>query len=946
MSAEDRISPEALLAHAGWVRELARGILRDPDSADDVVQETWLAALRRAPEDSSRLASWLARVARNFAGKRIRGEARRAEHERLAPEREPAPSPADLFERAALHREIVEAVLALDEPYRAAILLRYFEELSPRAIARREDIPVRTVKTRLARGLERPRGRLEARAGGDREAWLAGLVAFTHEPFAVGPGATAAALASTNLKLWTVGSVLAAILAAIFVLDRRTADLAGASRIAKSELSPASIDGAPAASNALEAGQADSARSTEAQDGRPGLAADSGAPAGSDQELRGKVTDSSGRPLSGARIDIRRSEGRGFELLSGRPELAVESLAASTASDERGEFRVRLPRARPFDLCASLGGYADVKLPGRFAGEDVPVVLTAGVTIFGRVTRSTDSAPCPGASVRANLMMVRLDGGPQFLVQADETGAYRLEGLPAGELSLAVDSSGEIGAFGAVVVASEGAAIERNFALVPGVLVTGIVTDAATGLPVAGAEVDSGKLGSLGIARTDADGGYTLRGVECGAGRFPSLRARAPGFAALRRQTGTMSSDALRVDFELRPGHSAGGRVIGPDDRPVAGALVIACGHGVSQDAWYYDERAVRTEPDGRFRIADLAKGAHHTLFLRKDGCGTKVFDFPSDEESRTAVDFGDLRLPEPATVLGRVVDEGGRPIPEAFVGIEGANSDALRFSDPETGQLYARGTRRSTRSDGAGRFGFSDIAPGTYTITATAMKGSATTAQREIRVEEGETQEDVVLALTVGEILEGEVLDPDGRPVLGVSVLALREVTTEAGVVVRQACDVTRGDGSFHLQGLEAATYTVVVEPFLAPSENGALDLASGRWVGVRAGERHLALVLPAAAWIEGIVLDPEGAPVGDAQVQADTEEDDSSGSYYPTAIGRTNAAGRFRVKVGAASRMNLSAFAGARTDSGGLRMEFMAQKSGVAAGTTDVRLQLEPWH
>src|SRR5690349_13924538 len=116
MASNDRIGPEALLENAGWVRELARGILRDPHAADDVVQETWLAALRRAPEDSSRLPGWLARVARNFAGKRIRGETRRAEHERRAPEKEPAPSPSDLFERAALHREIVEAVLALEEP--------------------------------------------------------------------------------------------------------------------------------------------------------------------------------------------------------------------------------------------------------------------------------------------------------------------------------------------------------------------------------------------------------------------------------------------------------------------------------------------------------------------------------------------------------------------------------------------------------------------------------------------------------------------------------------------------------------------------------------------------------------------------------------------------------------------------------------------------------------
>ena len=36
-----------LLAHAGWVRGLALSLVRDPGAADDLVQETWLAAMRR-----------------------------------------------------------------------------------------------------------------------------------------------------------------------------------------------------------------------------------------------------------------------------------------------------------------------------------------------------------------------------------------------------------------------------------------------------------------------------------------------------------------------------------------------------------------------------------------------------------------------------------------------------------------------------------------------------------------------------------------------------------------------------------------------------------------------------------------------------------------------------------------------------------------------------------
>lgn len=44
-----------LLAHAGALRALARRILRDADAAEDVVQDTWMAALERPPAARERL---------------------------------------------------------------------------------------------------------------------------------------------------------------------------------------------------------------------------------------------------------------------------------------------------------------------------------------------------------------------------------------------------------------------------------------------------------------------------------------------------------------------------------------------------------------------------------------------------------------------------------------------------------------------------------------------------------------------------------------------------------------------------------------------------------------------------------------------------------------------------------------------------------------------------
>ena len=53
-------------------------------------------------------------------------------------------------------------MLTIGEPYRSALLLRFFEALPPRRIAERLALAVETVRTRLKRGLEQVRARLLA----------------------------------------------------------------------------------------------------------------------------------------------------------------------------------------------------------------------------------------------------------------------------------------------------------------------------------------------------------------------------------------------------------------------------------------------------------------------------------------------------------------------------------------------------------------------------------------------------------------------------------------------------------------------------------------------------------------------------------------------------------------------------------------------------------------
>lgn len=86
----------ALLVHADFVRQLARGLLSDPAGVDDVVQETWMAALTHPPRDASPPRGWLATVLKNRVRERHRRSTNRARREEASAVPEGVPSTAEI----------------------------------------------------------------------------------------------------------------------------------------------------------------------------------------------------------------------------------------------------------------------------------------------------------------------------------------------------------------------------------------------------------------------------------------------------------------------------------------------------------------------------------------------------------------------------------------------------------------------------------------------------------------------------------------------------------------------------------------------------------------------------------------------------------------------------------------------------------------------------------
>lgn len=212
---------ECLLAQAAWVRRLAGRLLADPDAADDLAQETLVRALTAAPADPERPRGWLATIARRLAGKEREQARARVAREQLVASAVALPSAAELVARAAVQRAVVDAVLALPEPYRSTVLLRFFEEVPTSEIARRRGEPIETVRTRLKRGLAQLRERLageldvETNCGG-RYRGLAALALFLQpvkpavEVATAATSATATATSAALAATTTAGAMVMA----------------------------------------------------------------------------------------------------------------------------------------------------------------------------------------------------------------------------------------------------------------------------------------------------------------------------------------------------------------------------------------------------------------------------------------------------------------------------------------------------------------------------------------------------------------------------------------------------------------------------------------------------------------------------------------------------------------------------------------------------------------
>lgn len=671
MTNKDTPGIEQLLAHSDWVGGLARRLVTDAATADDVVQEAWLEALRRPPAHAGNLRGWLASVVSNVARKNRGAATRRKEQETAAARPEALSSTAELVSRAELQREVVGDVLALGDPYREVLLLRYFEDLPPRKIALRLGRPIDTVRTQLQRGHERLRARQSERHG-DTRVWALFLIplARTH------PALTAPGLLLMP-ALWLLCLALGG--GGVFLLTRPDAS---DSEMTHAQASAELRDDEP---SVVDAAQTADERELIAH-------ATESVPASTTAETRMLE-----RRLAGRVVDLRGTAQSGLTFRWSREGYAREAV---TAAD--GWLDIPIHPYNPGELeCMSADTLFFAK--GTRSSETVFLVLPA-MHLSGLVT-DEEGRPLEEAEVAYNVTPDFLDPDRQFGLNSGDRGWYR---------RVVTDIAGEFD-FGEVQsVVGARIRVKRpgyedmsaplpdgvGHAHVPVALtqlstesrprIRGTVVD-LSGLPVEGAHVGYGhhKTASqedgsfeLYVSRRIYDGSDLTAWVE---GQLPALlpglSERLESVDEVDDLTLTLGGSPLSIRGTVKRESgelAAGWRVALADGTPFGGSTEPL--ESRIRGFVVY----VASDPNGAFELRGLLPREYSLSFYDAEN----HIKFIS-EPVRSGMRDVEIVIPDSAIrpeLRGSVVTHNGEPVPHAQISadvITGRNGSSLTMYDP-----------------------------------------------------------------------------------------------------------------------------------------------------------------------------------------------------------------------------------------------------------------------
>jgi protocatechuate 3,4-dioxygenase beta subunit len=431
---------------------------------------------------------------------------------------------------------------------------------------------------------------------------------------------------------------------------------------------------------------------------------------------------------------------------------------------------------------------------------------------------------------------------------------------------------------------------------------------------------------------------FELRGVPPG---FASSLRCDPGVwcAAAKEDLRVAPGEDLEVELRFEIGARLSGRVVDESGAPLADAGLSTEVRSAGERADESGRRGCSSAADGTFTLAGVAAG-EVVLVASKDGYLEARLELGrlGDGDARERLE---LRLGTGAVVAGRVEWPDGAAADGAKVQLQARSRDLRYFSfGPENVQ----------ETDADGRFRFSGLAGGPFTLIASAREplppaepGAAESRiARKLAAKRMPTwtvrADDVaagggelVLRLEPGSEVSGRVVDDTGAPVERCLVAATPQGQPvwnpfAAAVTARVEKD---GDGRFVLSGLREGEWSLVARGL------GHGDSAE-QVVRVPA-EAPVTLVLPRGSRLSGLVVDASGEPASKASIRIETGGTRAFSFDGNDVDATSDAKGRFEVRNAPSGGLSVVASRPGSADSLPLEVE-------VAAGSSveDLRLAL----
>ncbi len=415
--------------------------------------------------------------------------------------------------------------------------------------------------------------------------------------------------------------------------------------------------------------------------------------------VRGRVTDPDGGPIKDALV-----------VIGDRPYSA--STPREFPTDADGRFR--LPALAPGETTLTVVAHGWVPQLRKVNVQADPSPqdfrMAPGKTIRLRIV-DADGKPVPkaavtltgwrgGESLESNFSPAHPKvPDPKIPNKADADGVWEWTWAPDDPVKVSIWSKG----FASPELEIAGGAAERTVTLKAEHLVTGRVTDAATGKPIPAftvVPVDVFGKDNLSAARGNAKPGQDGR-LSFLATRtdIPQrLRVEALGYRTQDGQEFHVGDDAARTqDFRLQPSPPIAGVVLDAGGKPAADAEVLmATPTEQVAISWQWDNHKLSTDAAGRFAFPD--PGEPWAVVVRSDA------GYAYAESTADRHDAGTLRLRPWASVRGQFRD-GGKPVRGATVFLE-----PIRLDGPNQPKMY---TRIYTVTDADGRFEFPQAMPG-----------------------------------------------------------------------------------------------------------------------------------------------------------------------------------------------------------------------------------------